>query len=92
MALLHPESDLSMSTVAMGASLLRILSDRKTPIIVDELMEKFLRVDARRTQVNFFSALYFLYMLGAVDKVGYRIKIVPPPAGDALQGELEFTE
>jgi len=92
MALLHPESDLSMSSVAMGGSLLHIMSERKKPIIVDELMEKFLRADRRRTQVNFFSALYFLYMLGAIDKVGYRVKIVPPAAGDTLQGELGFTD
>lgn len=92
MALLHPESDLSMSTVAMGANLLKILREKKRPLIVDELMESFLRADKRRTQVNFFTTLYFLYMLGTIDRDGYRIKIMSPLEGAPLQSELKFTD
>lgn len=90
MALLHPESDLSMSDVAFGASILRILMHKKKSIIADELMESFLRVDKRRTPGNFFSAVYFLYMVGAIDKTDYHIKINTSFSNDPIQSEFQF--
>lgn len=92
MALLHPESDISMSSIALGANILKILRDTKKPIIVDELMERFLRADKRRTQANFFIALNFLYMVGTIDKDGYRIKLISNLGKNPLQNELNFTE
>jgi hypothetical protein len=91
MALLHPESDLSMSEVAMGASLMKILSKKKKTIIVDELMEAFIKSDKRRSQENFFSTLCFLYMIGAVEKNDYHVKLVTSPKYSSPQGELQFT-
>lgn len=73
MALLHPESDLSMSVVVHGASVLDILKRHKKPMVTDELMEKFLRQDSRRTTVSFVCALEFLYTVGAIDHSKYRI-------------------
>lgn len=92
MALLHPESDLSMSLVAMGAGLLKDLRGKKTAVVVDELIESFIRDDKRRSQESFFNTLCFLYMVGAVEKDGYRIKINSPPKDESPQGELQFTD
>ncbi|MGY8903537.1 MAG: hypothetical protein ACKVIH_03190 [Burkholderiales bacterium] len=73
MALLDPEADLSMSVVVHGASVLDILKRHKKPIVTDDLMEKFLGQDSRRTAVSFFCALEFLYTVGAIDHSKYRI-------------------
>lgn len=74
MALLHPESDLSLSVVAMGAGLLKILS-KKSPVMIDDLLASFLKQDHRRTIVNFYSSLEFLYTVGAVEHKHYHIAI-----------------
>lgn len=76
MAFLHPESDLSMSIITFGASIIRILHKEKSPIIVDNLLDKFLKQDMRYTVVNFFSALEFLYTVGAIESEGYQIKLL----------------
>ncbi|EGZ50778.1 ABC-three component system middle component 6 [Neisseria wadsworthii] len=78
MALLHPESDLSLSVVAMGAGLLKILS-KKSPVMIDDLLALFLKQDRRRTIVNFYSSLEFLYAVGAVEHEQYHISICRQP-------------
>lgn len=74
MALLHPENDLSLSVIVMGASLLKILSE-KSPVMVDDLLASFFKQDRRRTAANFYSSLEFLYAVGAVEHEHYHIKI-----------------
>ncbi len=74
MALLHPESDLSMSLLAQGADILRELHTARRPLIVDDLLERHLRADRKRTSEGFFSTLDLLYTLGAIEREGYRVK------------------
>lgn len=77
MALLHPESDLSLSLIVQGGDILRHLHSNRRPLIVDELLERHLRADRRRTPASFFAALDLLYMLGAIHREGYRVKLLP---------------
>ncbi len=76
MALLHPEADLSMSLVTWGADLLRQLHAKKGILLVDHLMDNWLRMDRRRVGDDFFNTLDFLYALGTIDREGYRIRLV----------------
>lgn len=76
MALLHPESDLTLSLVAQGADILRQLHAHNGSVVVDDLLEKHLRLDSRRTTANFFAALDLLYAVGAIEREGYRLSIV----------------
>lgn len=76
MALLHPESDLTMSLITLGADILRQLHRQKVPVIVDDLLEGHLRGDRRRTPANFFAALDLLYSVGSVEREGYRIRLM----------------
>jgi hypothetical protein len=76
MTLLHPESDLSLSLLAQGASVLRLLHAAGRPLVVDDLLDRHLRADRRRTPANFFSTLDVLYALGAIEREGYRIKLL----------------
>ena len=66
MALLHPESDLSLSVVVMGAGILSELS-KKSPIMIDDLLALFLKQDKRRTLINFYATLEFLYTIDAIE-------------------------
>lgn len=76
MALLHPESDLSLSLLAQGASVLRQLHAAGRPLVVDDMLTQHLRADRRRTAENFFSTLDVLFALGAIEREGYRIKLL----------------
>ena len=74
MALLHPESDLSLSVVVMGAGILSELS-KKSPIMIDDLLALFLKHDKWRTLINFYATLEFLYTIDAIEHEHYHIKI-----------------
>jgi len=76
MSLLHPDADLSLSLVAHGADVLRLLAQQHTPVFVDRALELFLMHDKRRTPQNFFNALDLLFAVEAVDVTGYRIRRV----------------
>ncbi|MDO4248221.1 MAG: hypothetical protein Q4C79_04535 [Neisseria sp.] len=74
MALLHPESDLSLSVVVMGASILEELS-KKNSIMIDDLLTVFLKKDKRRTLVNFYATLEFLYTVDTIEHEHYHIRM-----------------
>ena len=73
MALLHPESDLSLYVVVMGAGILSELS-KKSPIMIDDLLALFLKQDKRRTLINFYATLEFLYTIDAIEHEHYHAK------------------
>lgn len=75
MALLHPESDLTLSVVAQGADILRHLQAEGRPMVVDDLLDFHMRQDRRRTPANFFSAIEMLYAVGAIKREGYRLTL-----------------
>lgn len=74
MALVHPESDLTLSVFKLGADLLRDLQRHQNSMGVDHLLERHLREDRRRTIEGFFTALEMLFVVGAIDRIGYRIQ------------------
>ncbi len=80
MALLHPDADLSLSLVVYGADILRTLHRASKAPTVDELMDRYLTNDRRRTPQSFFSALDMLFALGCVVVRGYRVLLVPQDA------------
>lgn len=75
MALLHPESDLTLSLVAQGAGILQQLGAQSRPVSIDHLLEMHLKQDGRRTVSNFFAAIDLLYAVGAIDREGYKLKL-----------------
>lgn len=92
MSLLHPESDLSMSVVAQGASVLSQLAKRKGPVLIDELFASFAREDHRRNLPSFMAALEFLFAVGAISHSDYRIFLErdtsPPRNGDLFESSV----
>ena len=87
MALLHPDSDLSLSLVFYGADILRILAQSKKAPNVDDLLNKYLVSDRRRTPQSFFSTLDMLYATGALDIRAYKVILTPQfPSVEQFRG------
>jgi hypothetical protein len=76
MALLHPESDLTLSTLTQGGQVINHLKRQGRPVIVDDLLAAYLRQDHRRTPITFFQVIDLLYVVGAVELDGYRLALV----------------
>ncbi len=75
MLTLHPESDLSLSTVVLGTEVLKLLR-KENPVFVEHLLTDFLKADNRRTPEMFSNVLLFLYAVGMVEEDCYRIKLI----------------
>ncbi|WP_051940401.1 hypothetical protein [Stenoxybacter acetivorans] len=92
MALLHPESDLSLSVPVMGANIIHELNkkpNQRQGILVDDLMNNFTRRDMRRTAVHFYDTLVFLYAIGVIEHVAYRIYLKKRKPADLFEAEEE---
>lgn len=70
-----PESDLSLGTYYLGSRLLKIMKNEEKTLIVEDLLNKFLSEDPRRTFSMFFDTLTFLFMIGYINEKRYRILI-----------------
>jgi len=79
MILPHPESNLKINLMVLGADIIDILS--KSPFknkyaVIDDVMIKFMKVDINRTPDLFLYSITFLHLIGSIDKKGYKIKLV----------------
>lgn len=83
MALLHPDSDLSLSLVFYGADVLRILRHSSKTLTVDDLLDKYLVGDRRRTPQSFFSTLDMLYATGVLEVRAYKVLLTPQVSAPA---------
>lgn len=73
----HPESDLSLNIMVLGADIVKALKGKSNFQLVENLIENFLKKDKNRTPDMFLNALTFLYSVGLVEQKGYRIKLTP---------------
>lgn len=79
MILPQPESNLKTNLIVLGADIINIMGNspfKNKYVIVDDVMQKFLKRDKDRTPDLFLYALTFLHTLGSVEKKGYKIKLV----------------
>ena len=79
MILPHPESNLKINLMVLGADVIDILS--KSPFknryaVIDDVMIKFMKSDKNRTPDLFLYSLTFLHLIGSVEKKGYKIKLI----------------
>ena len=89
MALLQPDSDLSLSLLFYGSSVLRLLKHGRG-VTVDDLLEKYVTQDLRRTPQSFYSALDLLFSLDAIQVTGYKVHAVrPAPSAPSVQQPLQ---
>lgn len=79
MILPHPESNLRTNLMVLGAEIIGIMSKspfNKKYVLVDDVMNKFLKVDKNRTPDLFLYAVTFLHTVGSIEKKEYKIKLV----------------
>ena len=75
MQLIQPESNLKLNILVLGSSIIEILNSESDPVIVDDLLNKFLKKDKKRSVHLFFDTLTLLYLIDIVTEENYRIKI-----------------
>ncbi|TXH54928.1 MAG: hypothetical protein E6Q89_07340 [Bacteroidia bacterium] len=75
MILPHPESDLRLNIMVLGADLIEQLKGQDF-VLVESLLEKFLKKGAKRTPDMFFNSLTFLYSCGAIERKDYKIRLI----------------
>lgn len=79
MILPHPDSNLSGNLMVVGADIIQLLSRAEMKdnfVLVDDLMRIFLKKNAKRNPEMFLHALTFLYAMDAIERKGYRIKLI----------------
>lgn len=91
MILPHPESNLKINLMVLGADVIDIMS--KSPFknkfsIVDDIMVKFIKGDKNRTPDLFLYSLTFLHLIGSIEKKGYKIRLVVNNESNTFQQSL----
>jgi len=72
----QPESDLSLNTLALGADVIRILKENGKVMIAEDLLNRFLAKDSRRSFSKFFETITFLYTIGFIGERGYKVRLL----------------
>lgn len=91
MILPHPDSNLSNNLMVVGADIVQLLSRpgmKDNFVLVDDLLRVFLKKNEKRNPEMFLHALTFLYAMDAIERKGYRIKLVsqnPPKKQNTQQ-------
>ncbi len=75
MILPHPESDLRLNIMVLGADLIEQLKGQDF-VLVESLLEKFLKNGYKRTPDMFFNSLTFLFSCGMIERKDYKVKLV----------------
>jgi hypothetical protein len=76
----HPESDMRLNLMVLGADIINIMqskSKKDNYTLVENILVDFLKLDKNRTPDLFIYALLFLYTVGLIDYNGYKIKLTP---------------
>ncbi len=77
MILPHPETDFSTNILVVATDIIRELQEHKKAVLLEKVMQSFLKKDIKRTPDLFMKSLVFLYSFGLIDYNNYKIKLVP---------------
>ncbi len=72
MILPHPESNLKLNILVLGAEIIKIMNKRKFKekySLVDDIMSEFLNEDKDRSPDLFLYAITLLYIIGSIKKM-----------------------
>lgn len=75
----HPESDLHLNPMVIGADIIEIIKTKNKGegyVLVESVLIEFLKGDKRRTPDLFVFSLVFLYSVGIIERKDYKIKLV----------------
>ena len=75
MILHHPETDIKLNIIYLVYDIAKILKGNNNYILIENIMDEFLKSDKRRTPELFLDSIIFLYSFGIIEKKGYKIKL-----------------
>ena len=81
MILAHPDSDLRKNLMVVGVDIVKLLTikNRKDKyVLIEDIMEEFLKLNEKRTPDMFLNSLTFLFTVGIIERNEYRIKLLKP--------------
>lgn len=76
MILPHPETDFSTNILVVASDIIKELQKHKTSILLEKVMESFLKKDIKRTPDLFIKSLTFLYSFGLIEYSNYKVKLI----------------
>ncbi len=91
MILPHPESDLSLNIIVMAADVICLLKKKRAFVLVESLMNDFLKKDKRRTPEMFINSVTFLFTFGYIEQSGYRLRLDEKAIKQPQQFSLNIT-
>ncbi len=72
----HPESDMKLNILVLGAGIIAMLKKRIHDYhFVETILTDFLKADKKRTPDLFIYTLIFLYSVGIIEYDGYKIRL-----------------
>ncbi len=71
----HPESNLRESIIYYGNEILEKLYKNRSGILIDALLQEFIKKSPDRTQKQFIDTITFLYAADLIKIDEYKIKI-----------------
>ncbi len=77
MILPHPETDFSTNILVVAADIIKELKQHKSTVLLENVMQIFLKKDMKRTPDLFIKSLVFLYSFGLIEYDNYKIKLTP---------------
>jgi len=77
MILPHPETDFSTNILVVAADIIKELKQHKSAVLLENVMQNFLKKDMKRTPDLFIKSLVFLYSFGLIEYDNYKIKLTP---------------
>jgi hypothetical protein len=97
MILPHPESDLRANIMVVGADIIRMIKKNRSEggyVLIESLLDIFLKKDSsnKRTPDMFLNTLTFLFMMGVLERKGYKIKLIDTEKINKLKFEPKNTK
>lgn len=77
MILPHPETDFSTNILVVASDIIKELQKHKTSVLLEKVMDSFLKKDIKRTPDLFIKSLTFLYSFGLIEYSNYKVKLIP---------------
>ncbi len=77
MILPHPETDFSTNILVVATDIIIELKQYNKTVLLEKVMQSFIKKDIKRTPNLFINSLVFLYSFGLIEYDNYKVKLTP---------------
>lgn len=71
----EPESDLRQNIIVLGSEMIKIIREYKDYVVVEDLLNHFIKRNKLRTKRQFFNTFIFLYILGIIEIKNFKVRL-----------------